>query len=104
MVREKMGNFELALQDGDEAVKLDAKWSKGYFRRGKALAGCQRFKEAGEAFKQALELEPSNKALPKEIDAMDAAAAKQATEQTKATAEAAEAAVSKPKKAKAEPQ
>ena len=34
-----MGQYEKALQDADVAISLAPDWPKGYFRRGRALAG-----------------------------------------------------------------
>lgn len=34
-----MGQYEKALQDADIAISLAPDWPKGYFRRGRALAG-----------------------------------------------------------------
>merc|ERR1712188_10228 len=74
MVRASMGKFDLALEDGDKAVKLDASWSKGHFRRGKALSGLNRCIDAHEAFEQAAKLAPDDKGLKKEVaNARDAA-------------------------------
>ena len=36
---DRMGQFEKALQDADMAISLAPDWPKGYFRRGRALAG-----------------------------------------------------------------
>jgi len=34
-----MSQYEKALQDADVAISLAPDWPKGYFRRGRALAG-----------------------------------------------------------------
>lgn len=34
-----MGQYEKALQDADVSISLAPDWPKGYFRRGRALAG-----------------------------------------------------------------
>ena len=36
---DRMGQYEKALQDADVAISLAPDWPKGYFRRGRALAG-----------------------------------------------------------------
>ena len=36
---DRMGQFEKALQDANVAITLAPDWPKGYFRRGRALAG-----------------------------------------------------------------
>ena len=34
-----MQQYEKALKDADKAITLAAEWPKGYFRKGRALAG-----------------------------------------------------------------
>ena len=38
-----MSQYEKALQDADVAISLAPDWPKGYFRRGRALAGLKVF-------------------------------------------------------------
>ncbi|KAK7485878.1 hypothetical protein BaRGS_00022873 [Batillaria attramentaria] len=49
--------FDRALKDAEKAIKLAKDWPKGYFRKGRALAGLNRFSEAEEAFLQVLKLD-----------------------------------------------
>ncbi|KAH9518551.1 hypothetical protein Btru_017126 [Bulinus truncatus] len=51
--------FDKALRDAEKAIKLDKDWPKGYFRRGRALAGLKRFGEAEKSFMQVLKLDKS---------------------------------------------
>ncbi|OQS03365.1 hypothetical protein THRCLA_04340 [Thraustotheca clavata] len=53
--------FDLALEDADKAIALDAKWAKGYFRRGQALGELGRYEDAAIAFEKASALKPSDK-------------------------------------------
>jgi len=98
MVRAKMGKYEEALEDGNKAVELDPTWGKGYFRRGKALFGCERFTEAFKAFEKASEIEPSNKDLKKEMAAAEAAAKKAAEEKVATPAQPEASSAPKPVK------
>jgi suppressor of G2 allele of SKP1 len=59
----KLGNFEAAVQDADQALALDSKFIKGYLRKGIALFELEDFAPANEAFKQGLALEPDNTGL-----------------------------------------
>eukprot|EP01123_Difflugia_compressa_P004587 TRINITY_DN16028_c0_g1_i1.p1 TRINITY_DN16028_c0_g1~~TRINITY_DN16028_c0_g1_i1.p1 ORF type:complete len:587 (-),score=151.01 TRINITY_DN16028_c0_g1_i1:105-1865(-) len=56
----KLGKFNDALADGEQCVKLDANWGKGYQRKGAALQSLNRYKDAFETLKKGLELEPGN--------------------------------------------
>lgn len=53
-------NFDEALLYADECIKVNPDWSKGYQRRGMALASLDRKDAAKEAFQKGLELDPSN--------------------------------------------
>lgn len=49
-----------ALCDADAVVKLKRPWSKGHFRKGKALVGLKRYEEARESFGLGLQFEPDS--------------------------------------------
>ena len=49
-----------ALCDADAVIKIKKPWTKGYFRKGKALVGLERYKEAKEAFEQGQQYDPDN--------------------------------------------
>ncbi|KDN53238.1 TPR-like protein [Tilletiaria anomala UBC 951] len=49
-----------ALCDADAVINLKKPWAKGYFRKGKALAGLGRFKEAKEAYEMGMQFDPDN--------------------------------------------
>lgn len=44
------GNYELAVLDAERCTELRNAWSKGWFRKGRALEGLARWKEAQEAY------------------------------------------------------
>ncbi|GLB43295.1 putative tetratricopeptide repeat [Lyophyllum shimeji] len=52
-----------ALADADAVIQLRRNWSKGYFRKAKALLGLHRLKEAAEAVRQGLSFDPTNSEL-----------------------------------------
>jgi stress-induced-phosphoprotein 1 len=54
--------YELALKDAENCIRLRQNWVKGYFRKGKALIGLKQYQEAIAALKQGLKLE-ANKEL-----------------------------------------
>lgn len=49
--------YDRALKDAEKAIYLSKEWPKGYFRKGRALAGLRMFPEAEEAFTQVLKLD-----------------------------------------------
>jgi tetratricopeptide (TPR) repeat protein len=67
LVRLQMGKVSEALEDADEAVKHDASYVKAHWRQGQAFTACGNPGSALNAFERALELEPENKALKKEV-------------------------------------
>ena len=82
LVRANMGKFAEALEDAEEAVKLDAAYVKGHYRKGNALVGLERFDDAIVAYEVGKVMDPSSstfdQAMEKARKAADAAAAKAA--------------------------
>ncbi|CAG8446959.1 33_t:CDS:1 [Funneliformis caledonium] len=52
-----------AYADAEWCIKIKPDFSKGYFRKGKALMGLKRYEEAVHAFEIGLEFEPTNDSL-----------------------------------------
>lgn len=67
LVRMQMGKITEALDDADAAVENDPMYVKAHWRRGQASNACGNLGEAVSSFEKALELEPKNKALAKEV-------------------------------------
>lgn len=59
----KAENYAAALEDANQTVSLNPTWSKGYSRKGSALAYLGKFDEALAAYEKGLELEPANQQL-----------------------------------------
>ncbi|XP_072939296.1 stress-induced-phosphoprotein 1 [Epargyreus clarus] len=59
----KAGNYAAALEDANTTVAINPSWSKGYSRKGSALAYLGRHDEAIAAYEKGLELEPGNQQL-----------------------------------------
>ncbi|KAK4055849.1 hypothetical protein OIO90_003104 [Microbotryomycetes sp. JL221] len=53
------GEWINALVDADAVIEIKKSWIKGYFRRGKALAGLGRLDEAREAYLLGLQFDPT---------------------------------------------
>lgn len=53
-------NPEEALNFSEKCIEVKPDWSKGYQRKGQALAALEKIEEAKEAFNKGLELDPSN--------------------------------------------
>ena len=64
-------NFDAALADADECVRLHPGWSKGFSRRGNALHGMRRLEEAKTAYEQALRLDPENGVVKRSLQDCD---------------------------------
>jgi translocation protein SEC72 len=54
------GDYIGALIDAETVVSLRRNWSKGHFRRAKALVGLRQFEEAIDSLKLGLQFEPLN--------------------------------------------
>ncbi|RXM28102.1 Tetratricopeptide repeat protein 31 [Acipenser ruthenus] len=54
---ERLMQYDKALNDAEISLSLCPSWTKGYFRKGKALAGLQRYAEAEVALKEVLKLD-----------------------------------------------
>ncbi|XP_067935855.1 uncharacterized protein [Watersipora subatra] len=59
--------FDKALSDADKCIELSPEWPKGYFRRGRALAGLKLFSDAEKAFTQVLKLDKTCEEASKEL-------------------------------------
>jgi len=62
------GNYEQALKDADQAIQLAPNWFKGYKKRGDTLYRWRRYDEAASAYCIAVQLEPNNDNLKKEMN------------------------------------
>lgn len=72
-------NFEKAMEDADECIRLQPNWAKGYLRRGSVFFRMGKLEKSESVLKDGLELDPSNDALKKELEAvMNAIAEKMA--------------------------
>ncbi|XP_038045539.1 uncharacterized protein LOC119720084 [Patiria miniata] len=54
---DRLEQYESAIKDANRAITLAKDWPKGYFRKGRALAGLKRFGEAETAFEHVLKLD-----------------------------------------------
>lgn len=57
----KLGEVQKALDDANSCIQLDSKYVKAYFRKGVCLMQLDKHLEACVAFKQCLDLDPTNK-------------------------------------------
>ncbi|KIO16939.1 hypothetical protein M407DRAFT_49854, partial [Tulasnella calospora MUT 4182] len=53
-------DYVSALVDADVVIQLKRPWSKGHFRKAKALMGLQRYEEARDAVMLGLQFEPDS--------------------------------------------
>ncbi|XP_033633177.1 uncharacterized protein LOC117294769 [Asterias rubens] len=54
---DRLQQCDSALKDANRAISLAKEWPKGYFRKGRALAGLKRYAEAETAFEHVLKLD-----------------------------------------------
>jgi len=72
-------NFDKAMEDADECIRLQPNWAKGYLRRGSVFFRMGKLEMAESVLKDGLELDPLSDALKKELEAvMNAIAEKMA--------------------------
>eukprot|EP01097_Dermamoeba_algensis_P006254 TRINITY_DN3917_c0_g1_i1.p1 TRINITY_DN3917_c0_g1~~TRINITY_DN3917_c0_g1_i1.p1 ORF type:complete len:290 (+),score=68.85 TRINITY_DN3917_c0_g1_i1:84-872(+) len=57
---QSLENWELALKDANSSLELKHDWSKGWYRKGMALRGLQKWDEAFRAFEQAQKYDPES--------------------------------------------
>jgi tetratricopeptide (TPR) repeat protein len=51
-------DYAKAVTDANSALRIDINWAKGFYRRGRGLAGLKRYEAAVTAFTRALDLNP----------------------------------------------
>jgi translocation protein SEC72 len=60
-------NYVEAYVDAETVTRLKREWSKGWFRKGKALVGLNRIEEAAEAFQTGLRFDHDSEELKKAL-------------------------------------
>jgi len=64
----KLGNYQYAKYECSEAIRLDPKCSKAFYRRGQAQRAMRNYEEAIKDLKQAHSLLPDNKQILNELN------------------------------------
>uniref|UniRef100_A0A060T8D6 ARAD1C28534p n=1 Tax=Blastobotrys adeninivorans TaxID=409370 RepID=A0A060T8D6_BLAAD len=72
--------FDQALKDAEEAVRIKPDWAKGYGRKGTALHGLGDLVSARDAFEAGLKVDPSNAQLQSGLKSVDDAIAREASQ------------------------
>jgi len=65
-----MEQYEKAMEDADECIRLQPNWAKGYLRRGSVFFRMGELEKAEAVLKEGLELDKTNEALKKELEAV----------------------------------
>ncbi|CAH1796744.1 unnamed protein product [Owenia fusiformis] len=63
----KCQQYYLALGDAEKCIHLNPKWPKGYFRKGEVLYQTEKYEDAVEAYKTALDLQPEDANLKERV-------------------------------------
>jgi len=63
--------FHQAFSDANKVVELKPDWPKGYSRKGVALQGLGKKKEAMECYKEGLKFDPNNEQFQSEIEQLE---------------------------------
>ncbi|NXL54713.1 TTC31 protein, partial [Podilymbus podiceps] len=66
---EKLRRYEEALGDAQVSLGLQPGWLKGFFRKGKALRGLERYAEAASTFEELLRLDGTNAEAAAQLEA-----------------------------------
>ncbi|XP_075355473.1 tetratricopeptide repeat protein 31 [Mycteria americana] len=66
---EKLRRYEEALRDAQVSLGLQPGWPKGFFRKGKALRGLERYAEAARTFEELLRLDGANADAAAQLEA-----------------------------------
>lgn len=64
---ERMHQYENALSDAEVALTMEPNWTKGLFRKGKALCGLKKYYEASLVYKDVLKLDSLSKEAMQEL-------------------------------------
>jgi len=75
-----LNNFQKALEDAEQTIKLKSDWPKGYSRKGAALHGLGRLDEAIDAYNEGLKIDPNNALLKKGLQDVENAMQKDGVE------------------------
>ena len=63
-----LGEYQKAVEDADQCIKLDPKWAKGYYRRGNALSFLHRYEDAFESLKHGNMLDPKDQGIKDKLN------------------------------------
>jgi len=66
----KVGRHSDAVEDSQNALKIDAKYSKAYARMGFAYLNMHKYEEAKDAYENALNIDPANQSYKDNLDAV----------------------------------
>jgi stress-induced-phosphoprotein 1 len=73
-------NFEAALKDAEECIKINPSWAKGYGRKGAANYGLGDLVGAKDAYEEAIKIDPSNAQAQQGLKQVEDAIAREAAQ------------------------
>jgi stress-induced-phosphoprotein 1 len=69
-----LNNFQKALEDAEQCIKIKPDWAKGYLRKGMAEFKLDKLEEAAETYKKGLEIDPNNTEIKKAFEELERSA------------------------------
>ncbi|CAJ1012480.1 stress-inducible protein STI1-like protein [Leishmania guyanensis] len=68
---QNLNNFEMAIADAEQCIRVRPDWLKGYFRKGVAMESMGNCDEAQKAFQKALQLSPGNEEVMDKLQSIN---------------------------------
>ncbi|GAB4814815.1 hypothetical protein N2152v2_001861 [Parachlorella kessleri] len=68
MAHQRLGNWQAACEDAQQAIRLKPDWEKAWYRLGTSLLSLERPAEAKLAFEQGLRFKPGNSQLRQQVE------------------------------------
>jgi stress-induced-phosphoprotein 1 len=68
---QNLNNYEKAVEDSEQCIRVRPDWLKGHFRKGVAMESMGKYDEAQKSFQEALRLSPGNEEVVEKLQAIN---------------------------------